>query len=337
VIGHRVVAIDGVLDPIAWTTGRQGQHDVPFSTRLRSDQGAMSALKEFFRLCDAGEDCAFAPNAARRYKALAERLITRAIYTEDPETGEIRRFRYQDLISFSLGAMYDSASWPEFAEFLAAIEAEANATRLGTGLARLKQVIGVGRSQDRAFPERPEYPNFVEGFPGVACSDSDDPDSYKRWTEAGASAAEVFGYFGRLWTWASSICANWPGRDDDRYAGPFDRMTNRPVLVVGTKFDPATRYQGALIAHDLLPNSALLTVHGWAHGAIFLSTCADQVMAAYLIHRTTPAEGTVCEQDVVPFAGSEAAALTPAAASRQAASRFLRGRLLPQVVIRSLD
>ncbi len=52
---------------------------------------------------------------------------------------------------------------------------------------------------------------------------------------------------------------------------------------------------------------------------------------------TRGVDGTVCEQDVVPFAGSAAAALTRAAASRQAASRFLRGRLLPQVVIRSLD
>ena len=38
----RALVIDGVLDPVAWTTGAAGQRDLPFSTRLRSDQGAMT-------------------------------------------------------------------------------------------------------------------------------------------------------------------------------------------------------------------------------------------------------------------------------------------------------
>ena len=50
----RALVIDGVLDPIAWTTGRGRRLDVPFSTRLRSDAGAQATLNEFFRLCDAG-------------------------------------------------------------------------------------------------------------------------------------------------------------------------------------------------------------------------------------------------------------------------------------------
>jgi hypothetical protein len=54
-------------------------------------------------------------------------------------------------------------------------------------------------------------------------------------------------------------------------------------------------------AHELLPNSALLTVHGWGHTSLFLSGCADEAIASYLIDVETPAEGTVCEQDHVPF------------------------------------
>ena len=65
------------------------------------------------------------------------------------------------------------------------------------------------------------------------------------------------------------------GHRRDRYMGPFNRTTANPVLVVGNRFDPATRYEGALTVHNLLPRSALLTVHGWGHTSLFLSHCAD--------------------------------------------------------------
>ena len=71
----RALVVDGVLDPIAWSTGRsRSRRDVPFSTRLRSDAGAQATLNEFFRLCDAGGDgCAFCGGrGATRYAALAD-------------------------------------------------------------------------------------------------------------------------------------------------------------------------------------------------------------------------------------------------------------------------
>ncbi len=148
----------------------------------------------------------------------------------------------------------------------------------------------------------PTLPELLEGFPAVACSDSNNPDSYTAWSAAGAASDELFGYFGRIWAWASSICADWPAADTDRYLGPFNRPTGNPVLVVGNLFDPATRYEGAETAHNLLPNSSLLTVHGWGHTSLFLSACADQAIASYLLAVAPPPPGTVCEQDVVPFA-----------------------------------
>src|SRR5262249_15356016 len=64
----RAVVVDGVLDPIAWTTGAPGEQGLPFSTRLRSSIGAQATLEEFFRLCDApGSSSAFAGNSAARF------------------------------------------------------------------------------------------------------------------------------------------------------------------------------------------------------------------------------------------------------------------------------
>jgi hypothetical protein len=83
--------------------------------------------------------------------------------------------------------------------------------------------------------------------------------------------------------------------------GPFDTETDEPVLVVGARWDPATRYEGAVIAHNLLPSSALLTVNSWGHTSLFTSACADASIAAYLISQVTPPPGTECDQDEVPW------------------------------------
>ena len=164
------------------------------------------------------------------------------------------------------------------------------------------------------IPFPPPYPNFVEGFFGVACSDSDNPDGHSFWSTAADDADAGFGYFGRIWTWASSACAVWNGVDADRHVGPWDADTANPVLVVGTRFDPATRYEGAETVRALFPNSSLLTVEGWGHTSLFLSTCADEAVSAYLLTAVPPADGTVCHQDFGPF---DVAAL-PSIASTEA-------------------
>ena len=167
----------------------------------------------------------------------------------DPSTGEPFEYNYSFLVGDTLNALYDSFSWPDLANFLAFLEAEASATRLGQTLAEFRWTKALARSSrelsrtstgyvtKRGFPR---YQNFIEGFPAVACADSDNPNNYQAWVDAGAAADASTGYFGRVWTWASSICAEWPGADQDRYAGPFDTDTGEPVLVVGARWDPAT-------------------------------------------------------------------------------------------------
>jgi pimeloyl-ACP methyl ester carboxylesterase len=293
----RAVVVDGVLDPIAWSTGRNGEAaTLPFSTRLHSDAGAQATLNEFFRLCDAGGDrCAFSGGAAARYAALAQRLVQHSITITFPD-GTSGPLGYSDLIGFTLGAMYDSSSWPDFAAMLADIEHQASAQQIGAHAERF-------RGPSVYLPKRgfPHYVNFAESFPAVACADSNNPASYEDWWNAGIAADAANGYFGRIWTWASGICAAWDHSDAARYMGPFDRRTSSPVLVVGNQFDPATPYQGAVTVANLLPNSALLTVHGWGHTSLFLSGCADHAITRYIVDRTTPTPGTVCEQDAVPF------------------------------------
>jgi hypothetical protein len=291
------VIVDGVLDPIAWTTGRGNEAGtLPFSTRLHSDIGAQATLNEFFRLCDAGGPaCAFAPNSADRFARLGNRLKQHPVPVVLPG-GFVLDLNYSILIALTLGAMYDSLGWEFFAQVLAMIESQVDAATLGNAIQSfLFQTAYINK---RGFPH---YPNLVEGFPAIACADSVNPTSYAAWSQAGAAADAANGYFGRIWTWVSSICAEWPFTDTARYMGPFTAQTSNPVLVIGNLFDPATRYEGAQTVAGLLPNSRLLTLHGWGHTSLLLSQCVEQFTTAYLLTVSLPSPGTVCEQDHVPF------------------------------------
>lgn len=288
----RALVVDGVLDPVAWSTGDPGQENLPFTTRLRSDVGAQDTLNEFFRLCDeAGEGCAFSDPAgsAARYDALHDLLSTSPITFDD--------FVYDErmLVGDTLGPLYNSAVWPDFAAYLAAVESIAETPDLldVAAFQSQRRSVGAGRG---GFPNYPGY----EGFQGVGCADSTNPDTLAAWTAAAAEPQDS--YFGPLWTWASSSCSAWPGDQTDRYTGPWNAKTANPVLVVNTTFDPATPLHGADRLASLLPNSRQLTVKGWGHTTLFLSADADQAVSDYLVNGNVPAPGTVFTQDVAPFA-----------------------------------
>ena len=246
----RALVVDGVLDPVAWSTGAgNSARTQPVSTRLRSDAGTLATLEEFFRLCDAAgpSGCAFAPRSKARYADLADRLKDDPTPIKDPFTGEVFLYNYSFLVADTIGAMYFSPDWPFFAELLAYVDANVDPDGAGAALASFRHQLGV------TDPTFDRYQNQIEGFPGVLCSDSDNPDNYDAWSTAGKAADQQFRYFGRAWTWVSSLCAEWRGQDAARYMGPFTATTQAPVLVVGTKFDPATRYEGARTVAGLLP------------------------------------------------------------------------------------
>ena len=261
----RALVVDGVLDPVAWSTGRGDQaRTLPFSTRLRSAKGAYETLQEFLRLCDAGgPNCAFSEgDPSRRFDRLAKRLLREPVEFPDGEGGTFL-VTYDELIGATLGVLYDPAAWPDWAVVLQQLWELTSPAAAAASLQALRARLGAGFQQE-------DYPNFIEGFPGVACSETHNPSNVGAWSRAARAQDRQFPYFGRPWTWFSSICQPWPGWDDDHYDGPWNRTTANPVLVVGTRFDPATRYEGAVTLDRLLPRSRLLTLAGWGHTSLGL-------------------------------------------------------------------
>jgi pimeloyl-ACP methyl ester carboxylesterase len=227
----RALAVDAIVDPIAWATGRgdQARTQLVFN-RLRSAQGAHATLLEFFRLCDrGGPNCAFSQGDPRhRYAALARRLLGEPAQLPDgPVT-------YADLVGFTFLSLYDPEEWPLLAELLQQLDTLTRPQAAAAARQALRARLGTSQQED--------YPNEVEGRPGVMCSETNNPDHIRTWTRAADAADRRFPYFGRLLTWFSSTCQPWPGRDPDRYTGPWTKRTSNPVLIVGGRFDPATRY-----------------------------------------------------------------------------------------------
>jgi pimeloyl-ACP methyl ester carboxylesterase len=300
----RAVVIDGVIDPVSYTTGRGDQaRTLPSDARLRSEQGAYDTLQAFLRLCDAGgPNCAFSEgNPKRRYDRLARRLLAEPAQLPDGQGGTVP-FTYADLVGTTLGAMYDPSTWPSLAEFLQELDTLTSPARAAAELRGLRQRLGIDA--------RAPYEQVLEGFAGVWCLDPINPDHPSAWARAARRADRRDPYFGRPWIWFGSICAQWPGHDRDRYLGPFDRRTANTVLVVGNVNDPATRYQDAVSTARLLDRGRLLTVAGSGHTSLFLSACADAHVSRYLLTGRVPPKGTVCPVDVVPFAQPATAAAT---------------------------
>ena len=323
----RALVVDGVLDPVAWATGRGDQaRTLPFSTRLRSAKGAYQTLQEFLRLCDVGgPNCAFSQgNPKRRFDRLARRLLREPAEFTDPTTGETFVVTYNDLIGATLGVLYDPAAWPDWAVVLQALDEQTRPAAAAASLRALRARLGAAFQQE-------DYPNFVEGFPGVSCSETHNPANVGAWARAARAQDRQFPYFGRPWTWFTSACQPWPGWDDDHFDGPFTRTTANPVLVVGNLFDPATPYHGAVTVDRLLPRSRLLTLAGWGHTSLFASACVDAYVSRYFLTSRVPPKGTVCEPDVVPFA-------QPAAATQaqQATGASAKAELIPPMLRRML-
>ncbi|WP_298802142.1 alpha/beta hydrolase [uncultured Pseudokineococcus sp.] len=311
----RALVVDGVLDPVAWTTGESPAEaaTLPFSTRIASAEGADDTLGAFFAECSAAgpQACALADgDPAQRYAAVVDALREEPVQV-DAGDGTLVPLTYQDVVGLTLSVLYDPTAWPLLAQVVVLLEELVAAggesdqvalgdarDRAGAAWALLRETSPSGRE---APAEEDEAVQLVEGFDGVACLDSDDPLRQRAWEAAGEAAEERAPYFGRLWTWRSLACATWPGRSDDRYAGPWDAETAAPVLVVGTRFDPATRYEGAQAVADLLPSSRLLTLEGWGHTSLGASSCVDAAVASYLVDGAVPAEGATCEADRRPF------------------------------------
>ncbi|MEO6509613.1 MAG: alpha/beta hydrolase [Nocardioides sp.] len=144
----------------------------------------------------------------------------------------------------------------------------------------------LGRVHD---PEQPETPdaNLV-----INCTDAR-PGPGKQAILAAARRLStrfpMFGTYGQGWLVG---CKYWTG---ERHALPVPRAVGAPpIVVVGTRHDPATPYAGAVAMAKTLGSGHLLTWEGHTHTAYGQTDCITEAVDAYLVDLVVPPAGTTC-------------------------------------------
>ena len=198
--------------------------------------------------------------------------------------GPVLGFTYAQAVDAVRGSLSFPPVWPELAQDLAAVRDGASAARLA------------------ALVADDEYDNGQEALTSIVCSETDNPRDPRVWPLAARLADKLTPYFGSPWAFISQACATWPAFDHDRYAGPFDRKTAAPMLLVNARYDAFSSLPRARTVADSMPGARLLTVEGPGHTLEGTdSACADHAVERYLIAGKLPAKGATCAQDSTPF------------------------------------
>jgi pimeloyl-ACP methyl ester carboxylesterase len=298
-VGHMV--LDGNLNPVAWTSGGK----LPAFIREPDDLAAAAELRSFLALCgqQPTSACAFSagsPAATRaKFATLERRLMHHAV------TADGQRVTYAGL--FQVVPPENVVQWQPAAAELQRIwvASEHSGPARPSLAARAAPPFGGPSVAAAATPSTAAaapYTGLEQGF-GVLCADTDDPPSFADYLTAARLARARSGPFGLLDVWTEAICADWPRTaGQDRYAGPWNRRTASPILVIGNTDDPTTAYQNSVAMARDLNRARLLTVDGFGHTEFFNpSACASSYELRYLITGRLPPTGTVCQQTVMPF------------------------------------
>ena len=289
----RALVLDGVLDPETWANETiRMLHDAAF--------GGEEGLNAFADRCAAaGTACAFASgDTASEIRGRLDAIL-RGIEQAPlpaPNADPPGELDYDLGNNAYLLSMYDSSFWPGFAAGLAQAET-------GDGSILLDFI--------RQFVVPPEEnDNSIDTFSAVFCTDGTFPRNAALWPALVRLSELRAPAFSSNWLYAGVACATWPAAAPDRYAGPWDKRTSAPILLVNTVADPATAYAGAVRAQQRLRDARLVTLDGFGHTSLgHLSTCVFLVVDRYLIDRVAPPNGLHCAPDADPFAVTAAASI----------------------------
>ncbi|GAB77759.1 alpha/beta fold hydrolase, partial [Austwickia chelonae] len=263
------MTMDSVVDPVAWATGRKGQENRPVTARVGSPEGAKEALDAAFAECKkAGPDrCKHGAVIEKAWTETLEALkkapvtqgsktYTYSDFVADTTTAMYRAASYRKLMD-SIHQAWQAVTVtkaPPTALKETAQEArkEARKEAVATPLAEQAATEKMDPELKEAAPEKlavPEKQKPAEGKPvapgvpvpedrawtdavgadGVMCSDTVNPQNPQDWPKLTTSAEAQKNPFLGYWTWASSGCARWPGKDKNVYRGPFNVKPANPL------------------------------------------------------------------------------------------------------------
>jgi len=302
----RAMVLDGVLDPVDWTTGRFGQGSKYLvSARLDSGYGAWEALQSGLAECDrvGPRLCEYAGSIDNEWDTVVATLHAGARKFQG------QRLTYANLHAIILGPLYSASNYPAILDFIDAVYDAIKAPGPRHSAAAAAAIENLKRISAAAGPTPRYAPAFTSAhglaaadqyrptFEGVTCSDSVNPADPAAAIPSAHLANRKGPGFGALWSWFTSLCTGWPGSGADAFRGPWRHDTAHPILLTGNLHDPATPISGARAVNKLFPESRLMTLATWGHGAIGESRCVVAKWDRYYVTGRLPASGLVCQPD----------------------------------------
>ncbi|MFD3507534.1 alpha/beta hydrolase [Nocardia sp. NPDC058666] len=274
----RAMAFDGSLD----FEGNVNGANLPLDTRQGVATGIAETFDTFLRDCSAaGQRCAFAAGDPKlKWIALAERARLAPIVIDG------KSWSFAEVVG-AAGSLSRPETYPDLAILL-------------QNLFDATTVLPT-RVPDSVFAA--DHPaNRVEAFYTIQCADSTVPRDPAVYSATAAAEDLHSRYFGRTAVFNATPCAFWQAEDRDRYTGPWNRETAAPILVLNSRYDPATPLHGAKAGAAQLNRAQLVVIEGAGHSSMYIqSTCAEHLKRDYLFTAQLPPAGTSCGIDHSPF------------------------------------
>ncbi|WP_337061599.1 alpha/beta hydrolase [Kineococcus sp. G2] len=158
---------------------------------------------------------------------------------------------------------------------------------------------------DRLAEERPSAAETMNAtFFATTCNDTAWSRGEEFWNDLGRIQGSQYPLRG--WWVTQQPCGYW-----DRAPLSLPRPDGRdlpPLLIVQSRHDPATSYEGAVETHEALGSSIMVTVEDEGDHALYASAgnpCVDAVVDEFLTTGVAPEQDVTCAGTGVPAPGSQ--------------------------------
>ena len=216
--------------------------------------------------------------ARAKMKALFDQALKSPFPTADPKRPLNRAALYSTVISM----MYRETFWTYLDQGLSQLVEQND----GSVILRFYDLFE--ERQGNKFKN-----NGKEAFWAINCADyvPSPRAEYQQYADKLRTEAPVFG---SSMMEGTDICSLWPYHPKAN-PGPYEAKGSAPIVVIGTKYDPATPYHWAQNLHKTLSNSVLLTWEGDGHTAYGKAgSCLNDPVDQYLLTGKVPQDGLVC-------------------------------------------
>ena len=219
--------------------------------------------------------------AKKKMRALLDQARVKPFKTSDPNRPLNRSMLHSTVISL----LYEDRTWSVFNQAFDQLIRQNDGSLFLKIFDATSSREGDGNKGNRA-----------EAYWAINCADyaQESEADYLKYAKKLKREAPAIGAFSAQDTVAFYMCAELPHHPKSN-PGPYRAKGSAPIVVIGTRHDPATPYHWAQALHKTLENSVLLTWEGDGHLAYRRAgSCIQSPVDKYLLTGEVPKDGLVC-------------------------------------------